>query len=146
MTRYKNILLVDDDKDDQEVFVEVLQAVDASLTWAIADNGKLALDLLPTLLPQKPDIIFLDINMPVMDGFGFLRRIKAMDEYKDIPVLILSTSPVGVENAYALGACLFLSKPYSMPAYIALVKLLLSRDVVSDCDELRAMLEEMRVK
>jgi CheY-like chemotaxis protein len=141
MAYYKNILLVDDDKDDQEFFIEIMQEVDSSTTWTIADNGKHALTLLSNRHPLRPDFILLDIYMPVMDGFEFLGIIKNDAQYKHIPVVVLSTSRGYCEKCYEMGACLYIVKPTSSSLYRAIILDLLSRDIEEDCDELRAIYE-----
>src|SRR4051812_37616135 len=115
MTRYKNILLVEDDLDDRLFFTEALQAVLPSATCTIADNGKHALDLLEAF--QLPDIIFLDTSLPIMNGIEFLRIIKGDDFYKEIPVVILASSRFNVEGWYEEGALLYIIKPVSEDAF-----------------------------
>lgn len=112
MNRYKNILLVEDDSDDQMFFTEAINEIASSASWVITGNGREAIDLLPTLSPP-PDLILLDLNMPVMDGFAFLRLIKQDKDYKHIPVVVFSTSRLRMEECYELGALACLRKPNS---------------------------------
>jgi CheY-like chemotaxis protein len=86
----KRVLLVDDDEDDRDFFLSVLDVIDASLKCHTAENGSVALQY---LIQQKvrPDVIFLDLNMPVMNGKQFLAEVKKRDDLKDIPVIVLST-------------------------------------------------------
>src|SRR5688572_11538760 len=94
MSIYKNILLVEDDQDDQEFFTEVLSTTYPDVTCEVVANGHKALQLMPTL-PNLPDLIFLDLNMPVMDGREFLRLVKTdimYSAFRNIPVIILTTS------------------------------------------------------
>ncbi|MBL0740469.1 response regulator [Chryseolinea lacunae] len=114
MTAHRNILLTDDDLDDRELFVEALASIDKSITCHLAENGKEAL----RLLQQKNidvEAIFLDINMPVMDGWEFLNKLKNDHHYRDIPVIIYSTSSVEQDKnkALQLGAWTFITKPDS---------------------------------
>jgi CheY-like chemotaxis protein len=141
MTNYKNLLLIEDDKDDQEFFTEVLSGVYHSVSCEIASNGHKALQLLPTL-STVPDLIFLDLNMPVMDGREFLRLIKTDAMYaafSHIPVVILTTSGLDKQKCYELGACLYITKPTSINAFRDILKHVLSRDVVKDSEILRAI-------
>jgi CheY-like chemotaxis protein len=88
----KTFILADDDTDDIELFCNALKEIDKSIHCKQALNG---LQLLNTLLDSsnsKPDIIFLDINMPVMNGWKCLQALKDDEKTKDIPVIIYTTS------------------------------------------------------
>lgn len=108
----RELFLVDDDEDDQEFFLSVLPGIDEALTCEVASNGKLALEQLERR-PKNPDMIFLDLNMPVMDGSQFLAEIKQHPKLKDIPVVILTTGSdaATVETSKMLGATHFMTKP-----------------------------------
>jgi CheY-like chemotaxis protein len=119
MSRYKNILLVEDDQDDQELFVGMVKQLLPSAKISIADNGYRALGMLGNGDPV-PDLIFMDIRMPLMDGFELLKLLKTKEAYaayKDIPVVTLSTSIIDPERKYELGASLALLKPNSIKLY-----------------------------
>jgi len=105
-------LLVDDDTDDSELFKEALNEVDASAVFFHAENGEDALKILSEF--QLPEIIFLDINMPRMNGWEFLRELKFIERYRSIPVIMYSTTshPEEMQTANALGV-LFQTKPSS---------------------------------
>ena len=109
----KVFLLADDDLDDIELFCEALAMVDASILCLCATNGEEALDTLRD--NERPNLIFLDINMPRMNGWEFLERVKKMEEFRNIPVLVYSTSkhPKDINTALDLGAICFFSKPES---------------------------------
>src|SRR5687768_6390355 len=94
MKRYKRILMVDDDKHDQELFAEMLNEADSSAILSIAMNGQQALEVLRNA-PVLPDLIFLDLNMPIMNGFEFLEHIKSKEQYKAfkrIPIIVFTTT------------------------------------------------------
>jgi CheY-like chemotaxis protein len=107
----KTILLVDDDSDDRQLFCEALECVDASVICYYATDGKEALDVLAK--KETPQLIFLDINMPHMNGWQCLKAIKESEIYKHIPVLMYSTSSNQreVDMALNLGALCFFTKP-----------------------------------
>jgi CheY-like chemotaxis protein len=119
----KTFLLVEDDNDDCELFTEAIEAVDASVRFYIATDGKEALDKLSGNAIQSPDIIFLDINMPQMNGWQLLNRLKEDQTLKDIPVIMYSTSSQmnDMKKATASGALCFFTKPNS---FLHLKKLL----------------------
>ena len=108
----KRIFLVDDDIDDQLFFTDALKEIDESIQCDIANNGKDALERLKNLL-LLPDILFLDLNMPFMNGYECLSQLKNETRLAGIPVVIFTTSndPKDVEITHQLGADVFLSKP-----------------------------------
>jgi CheY-like chemotaxis protein len=106
------IFLIDDDEDDQLMFKEVIESINPTLHCDTATNGKIALDKLK-VIATLPDIIFLDLNMPVMNGFDFLIQIKKENALSKIPVCIFTTSNIlrDKEVTKEFGAQLFLTKP-----------------------------------
>jgi CheY-like chemotaxis protein len=109
------VLLVDDDADDQEIFREALDRLTPGYKCVTANNGEEALGYLWSA-EQLPDLIFLDLNMPRMDGHETLRALKSNSTLCDIPVFILTTSdfPAHKDRAQSFGAQDILSnKPTS---------------------------------
>lgn len=88
----KTVFLIDDDSDDREIFEEALSSIGIDIDFQEAENGEVAFKKLKDPLFKRPDIIFLDLNMPKMDGRQFLQEIKNINAFKDIPVIIYSTS------------------------------------------------------
>jgi len=83
-------LLVDDDYEDAHVFRETLEKVDPDVLCYYALHGQDALDKLESREIAVPDIIFLDMKMPVMDGRKFLELIRQHKKFAEIPVIIYS--------------------------------------------------------
>lgn len=108
-----SILLIDDDADDRELFDEALQEVGPHIRFESAGNGQMAFEMLELKKQDLPDLIFLDINMPVIDGWQCLSILKNNEAFKHIPVIIYSTSaPDGAqETAIRLGALSYVLKP-----------------------------------
>ena len=108
---YSNILQIDDDSDDCELFMEALEAVSPAKYTAICDP----VEALQKLIEKEiePDVIFLDLNMPIMSGIEFLTAIKKKKDLKEIPIIIFSTSQLDdiIREAKACGAHDFISKP-----------------------------------
>lgn len=127
------ILLADDDEDDRDIFINVLTEVSDSVHITVARNGQDALDTLSTT-NELPDIIFLDLNMPVMGGADCLRMLKANPRLKDIPVFIYSTSSnhEHVEETFTGGASLYIPKPESYTGLRNMAKAVLALNL-SDC-------------
>lgn len=105
--------IVDDDPDDQELFIEALKKVDRTCTCVTAFNGEEALQKLDRGMLFLPDFIFLDLNMPRMNGKQFLSELKNNSEIRHIPVIIYSTSSEknDILETTRLGASFFLQKP-----------------------------------
>ena len=110
----RRIFVIDDDIDDQELFIEAVKEIDAGIQCDCASNGEEALDLLGKA-DTLPDLIFLDLNMPRLNGKQCLERLKSNKDLRNIPVIIYSTSSQenDVRDTLALGAIHFLTKPSS---------------------------------
>lgn len=108
------VLNVDDDQEDREFFCEALREIDPSIVCLVAASGMDALSLLQRQ-DTLPDYIFLDINMPMMDGKQCLKALKSIPELESIPVIMYSTSTDTreIRECYKLGAVDFLIKPHS---------------------------------
>jgi len=91
MTKTKNVFLAEDDEDDQQFFIEAVKEIDNFICIYVANNGVEALAKLNNML-VLPDLIFMDINMPLMNGFECLTQLKRKIRFKNIPVVILTTS------------------------------------------------------
>ncbi|HET6226046.1 MAG TPA: response regulator [Bacteroidia bacterium] len=110
--KYSNILLIDDDGDDQEFFENALRIVSETAAFEGMESAVAALKKLETK-EIVPEVIFLDWNMPVMNGHEFLEAIKQKEGLKDIPVIIISTSShyKTITLSRELGAVDFITKP-----------------------------------
>ncbi|MGC4038537.1 MAG: response regulator [Chitinophagaceae bacterium] len=117
------ITLAEDDKDDQELFKEAVERSGTDADIKTVNNGQELIDQLRDD-KEKPDIIFLDINMPVKNGKEALKEIKGDEELKDIPAVILSTSdhPKDIQESFNAGADLYIQKPNSLYSFIRILK------------------------
>jgi CheY-like chemotaxis protein len=109
----RTFLLADDDPDDVAMFREALLIIDPSIVFYHAQDGRGVLDILGDKNLEKPDIIFLDINMPIMNGWECLANVKQYESYRNIPIVIYSTAShyKEVEKAIEMGAVCFFTKP-----------------------------------
>lgn len=126
MAAAKHILLIDDDIDDQGFFREALKQSYPGITCDIADT---AIDALSKLKQNVTyNLIFLDLNMPKMDGFQFLEIVKADEQYRLIPIVILSTSSRmnDIERCKQLGAASFYTKEASFTMLLNMMKQVLN--------------------
>lgn len=106
------ILYVEDDPEDQDIFKEAIETVAPHTTCYFARNGNEAFKVIDRIVIE-PDYIFLDINMPEMNGKEFLKKLKSTPGLKGIPVIIYSTSNShrDIEECKKLGAIEFITKP-----------------------------------
>lgn len=109
------VLYVEDDLDDIDMFKYIVHRIDSSITITNVRNGEEALEFLNKSV-NLPDIIFLDINMPIMDGLSCLKSIKASHRLKCIPVVMYSTCilPQDAELCHQLSVLACLQKPNSI--------------------------------
>lgn len=107
-------LLVDDDLDDQEIFLMTLEKINKNIKCLTANDGVEALSLL-TQNSFVPDYIFLDVNMPKMNGIECLRSIKNIERLNDCKIFMYSTTSETsvLEKSKKLGATDFIVKPAS---------------------------------
>lgn len=108
------IFYADDDAEDREIFCDAIQQINPAIKVILSKDGHEALEILGK---QKhlPDFIFLDINMPRMNGIECMTRLKADVHLKSIPVIIYSTTRDSneVKKILRLGADGFIPKVYS---------------------------------
>lgn len=107
-----SIVLIEDDEDDQEIFFTALARSYPQAGCKFFCNGLEAISSL-TKKVIRPDLIFLDLNMPIMNGLQFLAEIQKNAELQTIPIIVLSTTSHAKTIALAkeLGAIDFITKP-----------------------------------
>ena len=113
MPHSKIILVIDDDPDDIAFFCEALGEIDDTLHCLAANSGEEALNLLRTQTSTLPDYIFLDLNMPRLNGKQTLIELKADPRLSNVPVIIYTTSKSkdDMEDTKRLGAACYVTKP-----------------------------------
>ena len=119
------ILLVEDDDDDRLFFTEAVREISTSHELFFAKD---CLELFSMLDEADTfDLIFLDINLPVMNGRECLQQIKSSDKYKNVPVIIFTGSHAqsDVDFVYEHGAHYHVVKPYAHINYLASLKMVL---------------------
>jgi CheY-like chemotaxis protein len=115
MDQTLQILLIDDDADDRDIFTWVIKGKDPTLRTAHALDGIEGLDMLMQD-DSSFDIVFLDLNMPRMHGMEVLRRIRQMERHRETPVIVYSTSsnPHDIADARAAGASDYIVKGHEL--------------------------------
>jgi adenylate cyclase len=127
------ILVVDDTPANIQALSGTLK--EKGYQISVATNGKQALDVLARV---QPDLILLDVMMPVMDGFETCRRIKASEQWRQIPIIFLTakTDTADIVQGFELGAVDYVAKPFNAHELLARVSTHLT------IDELRRNLAE----
>jgi len=128
--KWNNIFLADDDAEDCEIFAEALKEINAEARLTASKNGHELMTLL-NLSPQPtPDIIFLDLNMPIKNGYQCLKEIREDDALKDHVVVIFTTSSLkaDIDLMYELGANLYITKPSDFERLKQIIQTVFSPD------------------
>ena len=115
----KLILVVEDQEDNMQILRDLLTS--AGYEMIAAENGEIAL---ATLATQRPDLILMDIQLPIMDGYEATRRIKADPVLKSIPVIAVTSYALSGDEQKArdAGCDDFVPKPYSPRQLLAKVR------------------------
>ena len=121
----KTIFIADDDMDDLLLFQDALGSVDPEIKLEHVSNGIQLLSLLGHL---KPDLLFLDLDMPGKNGLECLVEIRQNPLYVVLPIVVFSstTRPANIETAYEMGADLFFIKPANYNDLIASIRAILA--------------------
>jgi chemotaxis family two-component system response regulator Rcp1 len=123
-----DILLVEDNAGDVRLTQEVLKSSKVQNNLIVANNGQEALNCLRKqgkfADTPRPDLILLDLNLPVMDGRQVLEKIKDDQDLKRIPVVILTTSKAeeDILKTYNLHANCYVTKPVDLDQFVNVVK------------------------
>jgi len=106
----KTILVVDDSRIMRNIVKNVFTDMRIPCQYLEAENGKKAFELLET---NKVNLVFLDWNMPEMDGLEFLMKVRAMPDYKDLPIVMVTSEAAkyNVVDALSYGATDYIIKP-----------------------------------
>lgn len=111
------VLVVDDDPDILEALAEILETEGFEVRRA--RNGEEALERLG---PQQPDLILLDLMMPVMDGWEFSQRMRQRPGTNNIPIIVLSADRNVGPKAKEIGAVGHLAKPFELGDLLDMVR------------------------
>jgi CheY-like chemotaxis protein len=111
------VLIVDDNPDILTLLRTNLRA--AGFATAEAPNGQVALQKIEK---EKPDLILLDLMMPVLDGWGVLERLKLRQHLPPIIVISASDSPSNIDRAQQLGVTAYVTKPFNLVGLVELVQ------------------------
>ncbi len=115
----KRILVVEDQEDNRQIIRDMLAATDYEITEA--ETGEQAL---AAIVKRRPDLILMDIQLPIMDGYEATRRIKADPALKAIPIIAVTSYALSGEEqkARAAGCDDYVPKPYSPRQLLAKIR------------------------
>lgn len=124
------VLIIDDDIDDMQFLCMALNQLDGQIQVYSEPESERAVTKLANHVIPKPDIIFLDLNMPRMNGWMCLKAIKGVPGYNSIPVVILTTSAFEKDKVSTaeLGAAHFLTKANSYKILLSKISDLFSKN------------------
>ncbi len=105
-----HVFIADDDLDDLQFFESAVKEISENVKITIAKNG---LELLEFVQLVTPDMIFLDINMPCMNGLDCLAELRKLQQLREVPIIMYSTGSkeAHIDKAYSLGANRYVQKP-----------------------------------
>lgn len=126
-SRFAEILLVEDNEDDVFLTREAFDAASLAVHLHHVDNGVKCLQFLrkegPYADVPTPDLILLDMHMPVMDGYEVLSEIVKDDRLKHLPVVVLTTSyeASDIQKMYALRCNSYITKPVDFESFVKVI-------------------------
>jgi len=120
----KPILLVEDDKVDVMTVMRSLKEIRVTNPVVNKENGEDALSYLRDPAREKPCIILLDLNMPIMNGIEFLQVVKQDSQLRRIPVVVLTTSEEQQDkvNSFDLGVAGYMAKPVDYRQFVEVMR------------------------
>jgi two-component system cell cycle response regulator DivK len=115
----KRILVVEDQEDNRQILRDLLTKNGYEIVEAV--NGE---EALLAVEEQRPDLIVMDIQLPILDGYEATRRIKANPELRSIPIIVVTSYALSGDEAKAreAGCDAYVTKPYSPRQLLAKIK------------------------
>ncbi len=119
-----SVIVADDDDDDYDFFTEAMRSIVPNIQVQRATDGVQLMKILKDKANELPSMIFLDLNMPCKNGFESLDAIRNSEMWKNIPIIIYSTSAdvEQIDRTYKGGANLYIQKPHSFADIKNIVK------------------------
>lgn len=110
---FVEILLVDDDQDDRNIFSDALSELKIQTNLTLLEDGRELVSYLEDPKNKRPDILFLDLNMPYKSGVECLIDIRKIEKFRDLSIAIYSTSTSekDMEDTFINGANIYIKKP-----------------------------------
>jgi len=140
-THYK-IVLTDDDPDDQDFFREALLEIGFPGTLECYNNGQELVNFLTDKNNPVPDLVFLDLNMPILSGLETLQQIRDIEQFSKIPIIAIystSSSPSDKEKSLLAGANAYITKPSQFSDLKAVLKKVFAISWIAEANETKNM-------
>lgn len=137
------VLYADDDADDQQLIHEAFEEFSSIIDLVLFNNGIELYNYVQSLEPFQPHpcLIILDVNMPVADGKQTLKRLRNLDDYKEVPIVLFTTSTLPSEAAFADSYNAgFITKPL----YAKQIHLILNQLIEHCTDEMKEKIKKYR--
>lgn len=127
MKKHKLFFLIDDDEDDQEIFSLAVKNADESFDCVCTDDCVDAIKKFASDTSFKPHAIFIDMNMPRLNGLECLREVRKSEHHKDTPIYIYTTSSDDKirKESLSLGATGLITKPTSLTDLVSLISVVI---------------------
>ena len=124
LERQPLVFIADDDADDVFFVRSAIEQLKANIVVRHFLNGKQLIDALNDPSVEQPDMVLLDLNMPILDGKETLRTLRRNEMLSDLPIIMLSTSTHSFERELCLGygANNYITKPYSFSLYLQIFR------------------------
>ncbi len=117
------IFYIDNDPDDCTIFSEVINQIDPSIKCLTCLHSQRGLEILSTQLDTLPDLLFLDVNMPIKDGVACLMEIRKNLHLADLSIVMFSTSiSEANKKLFKMFNAMYVQKPMTYTKYIEVVK------------------------
>jgi len=119
-----HILILEDNPDDEALALRALRDNDQAASAVVARDGVEALDLLRNVAARTPDLILVDLKMPRMTGFEFLRAVRADPGFRHLPLVVFTSSDEArdIERAYEAGATAYVQKPLTFEDFARAIR------------------------
>jgi CheY-like chemotaxis protein len=125
MKQNRPILLVEDDEVDRMLLQRALAALKITNRLDVANDGEEAIEFLRNCADdERPFIVFIDLNMPKMNGLEFLRVLKQDESLRMVPVVVLTTSKEqkDIRESFMLGVTGYMAKPVDYLQFVEVIK------------------------
>lgn len=123
-TKIKTILVIEDEPDNLKVLSMALKS--AGYIVFGAENGEEGVEMFRA---EKPDLVILDVTMPIMDGWEVLKKIKAGLRSRRVPVIMLTAKSTDKDKlkGYTIGADFYVTKPYNISKLLPIIRDMLGK-------------------
>ncbi len=129
-TLAKDVLLIEDNGGDIKLIEEAIIDGDLAINLRVIKDGGEALTYMENAIEQMegswPSIIIMDLNLPKVSGLQLLRKFKSSEDFRQIPIIILTTSNLNtdIKNCYKLGANAYINKPLDVFVFFEIIQLI----------------------